>query len=136
MFSRCFNFNGANRKGFKDKVEHKLESIDPTPENYDRFANVVGLAAHHNIPRGCHSNYIPGLTPSGKCLYSKYKILCEENPLAVETIAAGEDMIEAISENHRSTWQALLEYADMARNSHKAWQLVGKLTKDISKPLS
>ena len=125
IFCERFNFKRANWKGFKDGVEHKLESINFTPENYDRFANVVGLAAHHNISSGCHSNYhIPGLTPSGKDLYSKYKILYEENPLAVETIAAGEVVIEAISESHRSTWQL---------NSRKAWQLVRKLTNDSSK---
>ena len=71
IFHRRFNFKRANWKRFKHEVEHKLENIDPIPENYDRFANVVGLPARHNIPCGCHSYCIPGLTPSDKDLYSK-----------------------------------------------------------------
>ena len=116
---RRFSLKKANRKGFSDELEYRLQHVQATPENYDRFSEIVRTTALHNIPRGCYTNYIPGLTTSARQMYSTYKRFYENEPFDNKIIAAGEEAMNAVSEMRQSSWQAAIEDLDMARNSHK-----------------
>ena len=132
--NRCrFNLKKANWEGFSDELEHLLQELKPIPDNYDQFSEMFSKTARRNIPRGCYTNYIPGLTPTARRMYSTYKHLCESDPFSPKTIAAGEDVINATSQQRQSTWQTTAEGMDMARNSRRAWNLIGKLNNDNTK---
>ena len=117
---RHFSLKKANWKGFSDELEYRLQHVRATPDNYKRFSEIVRTTARHYIPGGCYTNYIPDLTTSARQLYSTYKRLYENDPFDNKTIAAGEEVINAISEMRQSSWQAAIEDLDMARNSNKA----------------
>ena len=90
---RRFNLKKANWEGFSDELEHLLQELEPIPDNYDQFSEMVRRTARRNIPRGCYTNYIPGLTPTVRRMYYTYKHLYESDPFSHKTIAAGEEVI-------------------------------------------
>ena len=131
---RRFNLKKVNWKGFSDKLEYRLQHVQATLNNYDRFSETARTTARHNIPRGCCTNCIPGLTTSACQMYFTYKRLYENDPFDHKTMAAGEEVINAISEMQQSSWRAAIEDLDIARNSQKTWKLIGKLNNDYTKP--
>ena len=66
---RRFNLKKVNWKGFSDKFEYRLQHVQATLDNYDRFSETARTTARHNIPRGCCTNCIPGLTTSARQMY-------------------------------------------------------------------
>ena len=62
-------------------------------------------------------------------MYSTYKRLYENDAFDNKTIAAGDEVINAISEMRQSSWQA-----EIAEDLDKAWKLIGKLNNDYTKP--
>ena len=66
-------------------------------------------------------------------MYSTYKHLYESDPFSPKTIAAGEEVINAISQQRQSPCQTTAEDMNMARNSRRAWNLIGKLNNDNTK---
>ena len=95
---RHFNLKKANWEGFSDELEHRLQELEPIPNNYDQFSERVRRTARRNITKGCYTNYIPGLTPTARRMYSAYKHLYKSDPFSPKVIAAGEEVISAISQ--------------------------------------
>ena len=52
----------------------------------------------------------------------------------METVNAGERLLDEISEAQRSKWQTLIESTDFTHSSRKAWRTINKLTKDSTAP--
>ena len=52
------------------------------------------MASKKDIPRGCRTNYIPGLTDESKTLYKAYQEQYRCNPLGDGTIYAGNKLID------------------------------------------
>ena len=50
-----------------------IENVDPTPDNYGRFMELMRVPSRKHIPRGCREQYIPGLSEELKSLYEAYK---------------------------------------------------------------
>ena len=94
---------------------------------------MVQRTARRNISRECNTNYIPGLTPTARQMYSTYNRMYKSDLFSVKTIAAGEEVINAISQQRQSTWPITVQGMDMARNSRRAWNLIGKLNNDNTK---
>ena len=130
---RLFNLKKANWEGFSDELEHLLQELEPIPDNYDQFSKMVRRTAQQNIPRVCYTNYISGLTPTAPRMYFTYKYLSEIDPFSPKTFAAGEEVINAISQQRQSIWQTTVKGMNMARNSPRAWNLIGKLNNDNTK---
>ena len=127
-FRRRFNFNRkANWKAFSTDLDTRICDIDPSPENYDRF---VHATARKHIPRGCRKNYVPGLTTDLAEQYNEYIQLYEQDPFSADTIAAGDELVQALKVE---MWQTLIENTDMTHNSKKAWSLIKKLSNDPRK---
>ena len=108
-------------------------SIDPSPENYDRFVKVVHATARKHIQRGCRKSYVPGLATDLAEQYNEYTQLYEQDPFAAATITAGDELAQALTVEQRKTWQNLIENTDMTHNSKKAWSLIKKLSNDPRK---
>ena len=71
--------------------------------------------------------------PAARPMYSMHKHLYKSDSFRPKTIAAGEEVINAISQLRQSTWQTTVEGMDMARNKGKAWNLIGKSNNDKTK---
>ena len=72
-FRRLFNLMKADWEGFSADLDSNIGEVDAIPENYERFVYMLCMALRKHIPRGCMSNYIPGLTDQSKSLYEAYK---------------------------------------------------------------
>ncbi|KAI5747569.1 hypothetical protein M8J77_016091 [Diaphorina citri] len=129
-FKRRFNFKKANWKKFASDLDDQVAKITPIPGNYDEFNNIVKIVSRRNIPRGCRTQYVQGLTSDTIPLLNRYQKLYDEDPFSDETIEAGERLLSAISEERTAKWRNLLENMNMAQNSRPAWKLLKNLSQD------
>jgi len=72
QFKRCFNFKRADWDSFSTKIDAGVARIDPAPEKYNEFLDIFRTISRETIPKGCRSNYIPGLLQSNKKKLSRY----------------------------------------------------------------
>ena len=89
-FRRRFNLRKAKWDDFSTDFDEAIEEVEPIPENYDRFIGLIRVVSRRHIPRGCRTNYIPGLTEESQCLYEAYKkqytaTLLPKEPWKLET---------------------------------------------------
>ena len=130
-FRRRFNFRKANWRDFSEYVESKLTNVEPIPQNYDLFVDIIWKSARKHIPRGCRCLYIPGLEDRSAELLSTYESLYTKDPFSEKTILAGEELMQAIAESRKNSWVQLVSSIDMTHNSKKAWHTIKKLTGDL-----
>ncbi|XP_071480569.1 uncharacterized protein [Diadema antillarum] len=133
-FRRRFNLKKADWKGFSDDLDSAILDLPATPDNYDAFVESVKSSSRHNIPRGCRTRYIQGLTDDSKALYDDYILRFEDDPFSDDTIELGEALANSITEERRKKWQELIESTDMTHSSRKAWKTIRILGNDYTKP--
>ena len=90
-FRRRYNFKKADWEGYAKSTDDGIQNLPPTPGNYERFVSLVKKASCRNIPRGCRTSYVCGLTDETKELYEQYQERFESNPFDIETTEAGDD---------------------------------------------
>ena len=115
---RRFNLKKANWDGFSTEFDVAIEEVNPIPETYGRFIELLRVVSRRHIPRECRSNYIPGLTEESKSLYEAFKQL--------ET---GTKLIDTVKEQKRNKWEVIAS-TDLTHNSRNAWQNIRKLFND------
>ena len=130
---RRFNFKKANWKSFSSDLDSYVSELDASAEQYPDFIQAVFKSSKRNIPRGCRTNYIPGLSPSSADLYEDYKERFENDPFAPATAEAGEIVMAAISKEKRKMWQEMIESTDLTHSSRKAWNTIKRLSVDNTK---
>lgn len=135
-YLRRYNFKKADWNNFTKDLDSLTTDLEPTSENYGNFIYLVRLASRKNIPRGCRTHYIPGLTPELVDSLNRYTELYEANPFEENTIEAGEVLMKSLAQEKRTKWCDLLNSVDMKRSSKKAWNLIKRLDCDPkSKPI-
>ena len=97
-FRRRFNMRKAKWDDFSTGFDEAIEEVEPIPENYERFIGLVRVVSRRHIPRGCSTNYIPGLTEESQSLYEAYKKQYSCNPFAEGTLETGNKLIDTIKE--------------------------------------
>jgi len=127
---RRYNFKKANWDNFKTQLDTEINKITPIPENYGQFSNLVKNISKQNIPRGCRTQYIPGMGKENKELLENYINQFNNDPFAEETIITGESLVEKLSEARREKWRSLISETDMTQNSSKAWRMLRNLGND------
>lgn len=132
-FKRRFNFKKAKWDLFSEELDKEIVKISPDIESYDTFIELVRKISKRHIPRGCRTQYIPGLDNKSRATLEKYKTLFETDPFAEQTIQVGEELISNISISRRNKWCNLVESLDLKRNSRKAWKLMKTLSNDPTK---
>ena len=132
-FRRRFNLKKADWKGFADHLDSAILDLPATPCNYDAFVESVKSSSRHNIPRGCRTRYIQGLTDDSKALYDDYILRFEDDPFSDDTIELGEALASSITEERRKRWQEFIESTDMTHSSRKAWKTIRILGNDYTK---
>ena len=65
---RRFSIQKADWDGNSTELDTLIEDIDPISKKYGGFVNKVCVASRRYIPRGCRTNYIPGLSEDSKSL--------------------------------------------------------------------
>ena len=80
-FRRRFNLRKTDWLGYSTQVDQNIDEIDATPECYEKFDGIIRITSRKHIPRGCRTNYIPGLTNESKTLYEAYQKQYRCNPL-------------------------------------------------------
>ena len=85
-FRRCFNLWKTDWNGHSAAHDILIEDTEPIPEKYGGFVEIVCVASRRYIPRGCRSNYIPGLSEESKNVYEDYKKQYAINPFDNGTI--------------------------------------------------
>lgn len=129
-FKRRFNFKKAQWSKFTEDLDREVKKVEPYPDRYDQFVDLVKMISRRHIPRGCRTSYIPGLCKDTKTLLEKYEQLFNEDPFSEETIEAGEQLMSTISTTRREKWCNLVTQLDMKHSSHKAWKLLKNLSDD------
>ena len=90
---RCFNLKKVNWDGVSTEFDAAIEEVNPIPENYGRFIVLLRVVSRRHIPRGCRSNYIPGLTDEPKSLSEAYKRQYPSKPFGEGTLETGTKLI-------------------------------------------
>ena len=124
----------ADWEGFAKFVDIGITNMVPTPDNYGYFVDLIKEASRQNIPRGCRTNYICGLTDEAKELYEDYKMQFENDPFNSETIETGNILSDEIAEAQQKKWKTLIESTEFTHSSRKAWKPINKLSKDYVQP--
>ena len=133
-FRRCFNLRKAKWDDFSTDFDEAIKEVEPIPENYDRFIGLVHVVSRRHIPRGCRTNYIPGLTEESQSLYDAYKKQYSSNPFAEGTLQTGNKLIDTMKEEKKKRWEEVITSIDLTHNSRKAWQTIKKLSNDPTSP--
>ena len=81
---------------FSTDFDEAIEEVEPIPANYDRFIGLVRVVSRRHIPRGCRTNYIPGLTKESQNPYEAYKKQYSNNPFARGTLGTGNKLIDTM----------------------------------------
>ena len=95
-FRRHFNLRKTKWDDFSADFDEAMEEVEPIPENYDRFIGLIHVVSRRHIPRGCRTNYIPGLTEESQSLYEAYKKQYSSNPFAEGTLEIGTKLIDTM----------------------------------------
>ena len=133
-FRRRYNLQKADWIAYASDIDAGIVNITPTPANYSDFVKIVRQASNKNIPRGCRTSYVCGLNDQSKVMYEDYQRRFAQNTFDMETVNAGERLLDEISEAQSSKWQTLIESTDFTHSSRKAWRTINKLTKDSTAP--
>ena len=133
-FRRRFNVRKAKSDDFSTDFDEAIEEVEPIPENYDRFIGLIRVVSRRHIPRGCRTNYIPGLTEESQSLYEAYKKQYSSNPFAEVTLETGNKLIDTMKEEKKKRCEEVITSIGLTHNSRKAWQTIKKLSNDPTSP--
>ena len=122
-----FNFRKAKWVDFTSELDNEIGTIEPEPENYEKFQKLAWKIAKRNIPRGCRTKYIPCLSEEGKQLHEDYSKAFEEDPFAENTLELGETLLRSMAHERGERWKEVINNTDMTQNSKKAWSTISKL---------
>ena len=85
-FRRRYNLKKVDWEGLATSVDMGITDIIPSLDNYGTFVDLVKNASRQNIPRGCRTSYICGLTDKTKEVYEDHKMQFQDDLSNSETI--------------------------------------------------
>ena len=130
-FRRRFNTRKAKWDDFSKDFEEAIEEVEPSPENYDWSIGLVRVVSRKHTPKGCRTNYIPGLTEESQILYEAYTKQYSSSPFAEGTLENGTSWL---TQWNKKTWEEFMTSIDLTHNSCKPWQTIKKLSNDPTSP--
>ena len=107
-FRRRVHLKKADWEGFSGDLDSNIEEVDAIPENYERFVEMLRMASRKHIPRGCRSNYIPGLPDKSKSLYEPYKKQYSIDPFGETTIDTGNTLTDKMKDEKQKSWEEVI----------------------------
>ena len=133
-FRRRFNLRKADWSSYQQEIEESIHSIQPHPNNYTMFTELLKRSARHHIPRGCQTEYIPGLSEASSDLLKAYHEAYHEDPFSSITMELGEILLDKVGEDRRQVWKEMIENTNLTNNSRKAWATIRRLGEDHTTP--
>ncbi|KAJ8371111.1 hypothetical protein SKAU_G00111390 [Synaphobranchus kaupii] len=133
-FRRRFNLRKADWLLYQQEIEDSIPSIPPHPNSYTTFTDLLKRSARRHIPRGCQTEYIPGLSETSSDLLQAYHTAYHEDPFSSTTAELGEILLNKVGEDRRQVWKELIENTNMTNNSRKAWATIRRLGADHTTP--
>ena len=124
----------ADWEGFSVDLDSNIEEVDAILENGERFVEMLRMASRKHIPRGCGSNYIPGLTDKSKSLYEAYNKHYSMDLFVETTIDTRNTLIGKMKDEKKKSWEEVFTSTDLTHNSRRAWQTIRKLSNDPTTP--
>ena len=91
----------ADWNGYSAGLHKLIEDVEPIPAIYKSFVESVRVASRGHIPRGCRTEYVPGLTDESKSLYEAYNCKYSSSPFDDGTIESGNTLIDKMTEEKR-----------------------------------
>ena len=104
-FRRRFNLRKADWIGYATELDKLILDVEPTPANYNRFVESVRMASRRHIPRGCRTEFIPGLTEESKSLYEAYNTQYSNSPFDDGTMESGNALLDSMIEEKKRRWK-------------------------------
>ena len=92
------------------------------------------MASRKSIPRGCRSNYIPGLTDESESIYEAYKKPYSIDPFGETISDTGNTLIDKMKDEKKKSWYEVITLTDLTHNSRRAWQTIRKQSNDPTTP--
>ena len=129
-FRRRFNLRKADWIGYATELDKLILDVEPTPANYNRFVENVRMASRRHIPRGCRTEFIPGLTEESKSLYEAYKTQYSNSPFDDGTMESGNALLDSMIEEKKRRWEEVITSTNMTHNSRRAWKTIRMLSND------
>lgn len=114
-----WNFRKADWNRYSASLDAAIRFIPPTPQNYDRFNNLVISEAKKHIPRGFRKEYIPCWNEDSDRLYAEF----QEN----EDPNTAKELLISLNEARRQRWNETVENLNMTHSSRKGWAVIRKL---------
>ena len=129
-FRQRFNFMKADWNGYSAELNKLIEDVEPVPANCMCFVESGRVASRRHIPRGCRTEYVPGLTDESKSLYEAYK--CKYSGILFDdgTIYSGNTLIDKMTEEKRKRWEEVIRSTNRTHNNRKAWKTIKKMSND------
>ena len=131
-FRRRFNLRKADWIGYATELDKLILDVEPTPANYNRFMESVRMASRRHIPRGCRTEFIPGLTEESKSLYEAYKTQYSNSPFDDGTMESGNALLDSMIEEKKRRWEEVITSTNMTHNSRQAWKTIRMLSNDTT----
>ena len=88
------------------------------------------MASRRHIPRGCRTEFIPGLTEESKSLYEAYKTQYSNSPFDDGTMESGNALLDSMIEEKKRRWEEVITSTNMTHNSRQAWKTIRMLSND------
>lgn len=114
-----WNFLKANWNQYSSFLDAAIRFIPPSPQNYDRFNNLVISTAKKCVPRGYRKEYIPCWNDDSDRLYAEFQD--NEDP---ET---AKELLKSLDEARKQRWIETVENINMTKSSRKGWSIIRKL---------
>ena len=114
-----WNFRKANWNQYSSLLDAAVRFIPPSPQNYDRFNNLVINVAKKCIPRGYRKEYIPCWNEDSDRLYEEF----QEN----EDPETAKELLKSLDHARKQRWIETVENINMAHSSRKGWAVIRKL---------
>lgn len=114
-----WNFQKADWRAYKIKLDAAIRFIEPEPKNYERFTNLIVNTAKKCVPRGYRKEYIPCWNEETDRLYNEFQ--------ETEDPETAKELLKSLDEARKQKWIDTVENIDMRRSSRKGWALVRKL---------
>ena len=74
------------------------------------------MASRRHIPRGCRTEFIPGLTEESKSLYEAYKTQYSNSPFDDGTKESGNALLDSMIEE-KKRWEEVITSTNMNHDS-------------------
>ena len=117
-FRRRFNLRKADLNGYSTELDKLIEDVEPIPGKSGGFVEKVRVASRRYIPRGCRTNYIPGLSEESKRLYEEYKKQYTSALLTTHgTTETGNALMNNMKEGKQKRWEEVIISTNMTHNS-------------------